>query len=34
LEGMIDPHPQVTVDEQLLPQQRHQIGRPALAAVT
>src|SRR5271157_1981361 len=27
---MIDPHPQVTVDEQLLPQQRHQIGkRPA-----
>ena len=27
LKGMIDPHPQVTVDEQLLPQQRHQIGK-------
>src|SRR5271166_3031085 len=24
LKGMIDPHPPVTVDEQLLPQQRHQ----------
>src|ERR1035441_9817348 len=34
LKGMIDPHPQVTVDEQLLPQQRHQIGkRPAEAGL-